>query len=181
MQSTSRSLISAETKIPLGAGGRGPVAPRCSPSSTSRQPCGQIAGEHAFELGALGGGQGGHALAPASRSATPRRPAVAPGRQQHGRHLERRMRPAQLFARLGGIGGEQPGAVAAALALQPGDAAAMTVRQAISDGRGSALAPSARTHRLDVVPVDLRTTCQPATRKRSATSSLIDSSVRRRR
>ena len=94
-----------------------------------------------------------HASARARRGRGGRRRASAASTSAG--HLERRRRPAQLLARRGGVFGEQLGAVAAALALQPRDA--LGDHRAAGDQRRPRVGlggADRRRHGLEVVAVD---------------------------
>jgi hypothetical protein len=117
---------------------------------------GQLTPHHAFKLAAFGSGQGGHPRLPCSVRALAALASVTPGLLHTGRHFKRAMRPAQQLACGLRVFGKQATAVAAALALQAGNAfgnhrAARQHRRA----RVSACGVERGRHRLDVVPIHL--------------------------
>jgi hypothetical protein len=117
---------------------------------------GQLAGKDALELGALVRRQRRDARAPALALGVAAAARVAPDRQDVGGNLERRRRPAEVVARSSGVGGEQLRAVAAALALEPRDAA-RDGRPARDQRRSRVFRGGAdrRRHGFEVVAIDL--------------------------
>ena len=141
--------------MPLASGSRS-IAPAACSRAALAPALGQVRRRRCVRDSARSARrQRRHTRAPALALGTAATAGVAPRGQHVGRHLERRRRPAQLLARRCGVFGEQPGAVAAALALQPRDALAMTVRHATQRrprvGLGGA---DRRRHGFEVVPVD---------------------------
>ena len=125
-------------------------------AAASRQPAGNSPRITRSNSARSAAGSAATRACHAACSLRERWPAARHAPSTSARHLERRMRPVERLARRGGVGLEQPRAVAAALALQARDAA----RDHGAAGqhrrpRVGARRVERRRHGLDVVAVEL--------------------------